>query len=371
MAGTAKQNGTFISLRIKLVTAFLVLFGVLAGGIFYWFYTFSNDLVTHRFYNFTTDAATDRLHEDMDALLSGVSAQIDGDQFAALVADQHLIAQTRAEEETPNAGIYPDDQRYWEHVTLLNTIGRADSRRLLYTYVAGDEPNTVTWIGSSGAAKSERSGVRFRQVTEFSPADAAVILGGLEERTFYLQIYEDQFGKWVSGYTPIYDTSGQPVGGLGIDFRAEYVEEVQQSLKKGIVEDVLRHVQEGILLATGITAITVILMVFGIAGVLTRPIVLLTRAATRIGEGDYDQDLSRLTAGRVSDEIGTLAHVFEVMINKVRQREEHLKKQLGELQIVIDEGKKQEQVEELVDSDFFRDLDRPSDDWRDGSPDDT
>ena len=160
------------------------------------------------------------------------------------------------------------------------------------------------------------------------------------------------------------------MGGLGVDFRADYVEDAQQNLKKDITEDVLHHVQNGILLATGITAIAVILMAFGIAGVITQPIVLLTRAATRITEGDYDQDLSRLTASRVSDEISTLAHVFEVMIDRIRQREEYLKKQLGELQIVIDEGKRQEQVEELVDSDFFRDLDRPFDDTGDRSPDD-
>jgi phosphate uptake regulator len=82
----------------------------------------------------------------------------------------------------------------------------------------------------------------------------------------------------------------------------------------------------------------------------------LTRAAQRIGEGDYEQDLSTLTPGRFSDEIGKLAQVFEIMVGKVHQREEKLKKQVAELQIVIDEQRRQEQVSEIVDSDFFRDL---------------
>jgi len=359
MADTSQQKTRFISLRIKLVAAFLVLYGVLTGSIFCWFYTFSDDLVSRQFYDFTTNAAMDRLQEDMDALLTGVSAQIDADQFAALVADRQLAAQARAQEDTPDAGIYPDDERYLNHVRLLNTISRSDPRRLLYTYVAGDSPNTIIWIGSGGALDPTPAGAKFRQVTHFSPDDSAVILAGLKEKTFYLRVYEDEFGNWVSGYAPIYDASGQAVGGLGVDFRAEYVERVQHDLENGITEDVQKRVRRGILLASGITTTVVVLMVLGIAGVLTRPITILTRAAKRISEDDYDQDLHQLTTPPLSDEISTLANVFEVMVNKIRQREERFKKQVGELQIMIDEGKAQEQVEEIVDSDFFRDLDHP------------
>ena len=175
-------------------------------------------------------------------------------------------------------------------------------------------------------------------------SDAAVLLSGLNEPTYYFTIYQDEFGKWMSGYTPIYDSQGNKVGALGIDFQASYVEKVQND------------VQNGIMIATGITAILVIIMVFLISGLLTRPIVALTRVAERIGEGDYEQDLSGLTPGRFSDETGKLAEVIEIMVGKVHQREEKLKKQVAELQIVIDEHKRQEQVSEIVDSDFFRDL---------------
>jgi hypothetical protein len=48
--------------------------------------------------------------------------------------------------------------------------------------------------------------------------------------------------------------------------------------------------------------------------------------------------------------------VFEIMVGKVAKREEKLKQQVAELQIMIDESKRQEQVEEIVDSDFFREL---------------
>jgi HAMP domain-containing protein len=351
-----RRRTLFISLRLKLLVAFLLLFGALAGGIFYWFYTFSHDLVSRRFHDFVTQAAMDRLQEDLQTLLVGVSAQIDGDQFEQLVNDQQLAGQVTQTEAKPGTGIYPDDQRYWDHVQLLGLIYRVDPRTGLYTYIAGDKPGEVVYIGSSGATKSERSGVKFRQVVQYSPQDAAIILAGLKVTSFYLQVYEDEFGKWISGYTPIKDSAGKTVGALGIDFRAEYVERVQHDLQERIVADVQEKVRTGIILATGITSIVVILMVFLISGILTRPITALTRIAGRIGEGDYEQDLSGLTPGRLSDEIGSLAQVFEIMVDKVRQREEKLKKQVIELQIMIDEGKRQEQVEEIVDSDFFRDL---------------
>jgi hypothetical protein len=44
------------------------------------------------------------------------------------------------------------------------------------------------------------------------------------------------------------------------------------------------------------------------------------------------------------------------MVGKVAQREQKLKQQVAELQIMIDESKRQEQVQEIVDTDFFRDL---------------
>jgi HAMP domain-containing protein len=350
-----KRKPIFISLRVQLLLAFLILFGVLAGGIFYWFYTFSDDLVTKRFYDFSTNAAMDRLQEDLNTLLVGVSAQIDGDQFQALVEDKQLEAQVRQEEATANGGIYPDDPRYWEHVQLLGQIYKIDPRTGLYTFVAGDNPGEIVWIGSSGATKTEPSGAKFRQVSDYG-ADASIILAGLKQTSFYLQIYQDEFGKWISGYTPIRNSQGEVVGGLGIDFRAEYVERIQQDLQVQIVQNVRHDVQNGILVATGITAIFVIIMVLLISGLLTRPIVALTRVAERIGEGDYEQDLSGLTPGRFTGETGKLAEVFEIMVDKVHQREEKLKKQVAELQIVIDEHRRQEQVSEIVDSDFFRDL---------------
>ena len=80
--------------------------------------------------------------------------------------------------------------------------------------------------------------------------------------------------------------------------------------------------------------------------------------ASCVANGWYDQDFAGLASGvgLLRDEIATLAETFVVMVDKVREREESLKQQVAELKIEIDEVKRQQQVGEIVDSDFFQDL---------------
>jgi hypothetical protein len=52
------------------------------------------------------------------------------------------------------------------------------------------------------------------------------------------------------------------------------------------------------------------------------------------------------------------------MVEKVAEREQSLKQKVASLQIIIDERKRDEQVGELTDSDFFQDLKQKADDLR-------
>ena len=56
------------------------------------------------------------------------------------------------------------------------------------------------------------------------------------------------------------------------------------------------------------------------------------------------------------DEIETMQGVFKGMVDKVYKREEVLRQQLRDLKIEIDQSKRQKQVSEIVDSEFFQDL---------------
>ena len=51
-----------------------------------------------------------------------------------------------------------------------------------------------------------------------------------------------------------------------------------------------------------------------------------------------------------------MARVFHRMAREVYSREQELKKQVQQLRIEVDEAKQSKQVSEIVDSDFFQDL---------------
>lgn len=62
------------------------------------------------------------------------------------------------------------------------------------------------------------------------------------------------------------------------------------------------------------------------------------------------------TVTQRTDEVGQLARVFRNMAREVYSRTQNLKQQVHELKIEIDGIKRQQQVEEIVESDFFKDL---------------
>jgi methyl-accepting chemotaxis protein len=133
---------------------------------------------------------------------------------------------------------------------------------------------------------------------------------------------------------------------MGVDYDAGYVAEVQNGIRSSMVT------------AFVVTYLILLILVFLLSRFLTRPIVKLTRMARNVADGDYDQDFSGMAArlGVLRDEISVLAETFSFMVDKIRVRETTLKRQVEELKIEIDEVKRQQQVREIVDTDFFQDL---------------
>jgi hypothetical protein len=268
----------------------------------------------------------------LDTLVAAAEG-IDGDQLEALYNDQSV---------TVDDSGYPDDPRYWEQVGWLATVHKIEPRASLFTYLRGEEQNELIFITSHGALQDPPFGATFRE--HYIAGNPGPNYRGLEQTTKETTPYTDEFGSWISGYTPVRNSDGQVVAGLGIDFRADYVAQVQQAIIDNIV------------LAFGITYALLFALVYIVSKLFTTPIITLTNAALRFGEGDYEQDLPDVSIGPFPDEINTLTHVFEIMVGKVRKREEKLKAQVAELKIEIDEVKRKKQVSEIVDSDFFQDL---------------
>ncbi len=107
-----------------------------------------------------------------------------------------------------------------------------------------------------------------------------------------------------------------------------------------------------------------LIAVYWLARQLSRPVLTITQSAAAIEAGDFQSDRLDIVKKR-QDELGQLARVFQQMAREVRQREERLKQQVAELKIEIDQNKRSQQVSEVTDTQYFRDLQQRSKDLRD------
>jgi HAMP domain-containing protein len=86
-------------------------------------------------------------------------------------------------------------------------------------------------------------------------------------------------------------------------------------------------------------------------------------AAAAVEGGSYAPGSLDPVAAR-RDEIGRLAQVFDRMARQVRAREERLQREIKELSVQIDEGKRRRQVAEITETDYFQDLQRRAEELR-------
>ena len=321
-ASSSRRSRLTVSLSGKLLIAFSLVFSVMFALAFAWFD------------RFTTQSALEQIREDMTNTLHAAIAGIDGDEFEALVGEAVV---------DPATGVPGQDPLYQAHQEWLDTIHRIEPRANPYTYIKSSEGRDVLWIGDIFRITRPSESTRFLEA--YTP-QADFILQGLRDEVSRMTIYSDDWGTWVSAYGPIKNSRDETVGALGIDFAADYVGQVKQQIRSSILRAFL------------ITYALLFLVVFVLSRLLTRPIVKLTRMASCVANGWYDQDFSGLvpSVGFLRDEITSLAETFVVMVDKVHQREESLKQQVAELKIEIDEVKRQQQVGEIVDSDFFLEL---------------
>jgi hypothetical protein len=328
---TEKERERFISLRWKLLIGFSVLFSVVFFASFYWFYQFSIRSVENQ------------IRVDLINTIEGAARGVSGDDLVQL-----------AEEGEPNNAGGSDHPNFIVLMGWLETVHAIEPRAWPYLAALGEGDTDIIYMAdlkllpeydSSQAAFFGETGTSdfVRDASKgfiLRPGDN----GGLT--------YTDKWGKWVSAYGPVVDNQGEIVGLIGIDFEAQVVKELQDGLR-------IRVLQAG-----AIAYLILLILVFLVSNALTGPIIRLTKMSQEIGEGNYEQDFSEVSKGGVRDEIDKMADVIEVMVGKVYQREQKLKKEVQKLKIEIDETRRKMHVQEIVETDFFKDLQSKAKDMR-------
>ncbi|MDB9529659.1 HAMP domain-containing protein [Oscillatoria sp. CS-180] len=358
MESSAQQRlSKKLSLRTKLLIGFTLLFSGVFGLIFYWFYTF------------TINKTSERLYADMHQTIIGAAKEIDPLEVVELYEDGFAFKDSLADGEIPT------DPIFQKHLALFQKVNDIEPRAWLYTYVVVDEkPAEFAANVNPGSPGNRPPTIRPDELAKLTendvvstvflvdlwvrhdPSKAAQFLRAIPSNEFHLQAFERQdlvdrplyddglFGSWITTYLPLRNAEGETIAVLGIDFQASYVQQVKNAIRNRM------------LVGFFVIYLSLFILVYILSSFLTRPIIKLTSAAEKIGEGDYTYDFKTFRHRRLPDEVSTLAEVFVLMVSKVRRREESLKMQVQDLKVEIDEVKRKKQVQKIIDSDFFLDL---------------
>jgi PAS domain S-box-containing protein len=281
-------EGIFWSIRWKTIFILTILFSIIFLGIFYWFYLVSTEFVL------------ENLYSEMITVGRFAVSGLNGDLHQAMYDNPNYDPSL----EWP-IGMY--DERYWDMSEWLYQVHQSNPRAYLYTYLS-PEPGVIEFIVSHGAVLTPSEGASFRH--RYIPKDPSVILQGLTEETISKNVIQDQWGSWVSGFIPLYNSENEIVAAVGVDYKADNIAEIQNKMKNAAIP------------AFFVSYLILVVVVILYSNNTVGPVISLSKAATQIGEGDLAFVEHKRRFFR--DEISTLTEVFNGMAENVRARREHI-----------------------------------------------
>ncbi|MBN3032517.1 MAG: HAMP domain-containing histidine kinase [Candidatus Saganbacteria bacterium] len=191
-------------------------------------------------------------------------------------------------------------EAYWRLKRKLNRLIQINEDELINAYIMVPTVKKDTWMfvaDSELRNKSNMAYLREEYDVQALPDLTLALIGPTADRNFNA----DKWGRWLSGYAPIYDQSNRPQAVLGIDVRAGDIERLQQD----VINTALIY-----LLAGSIFAVLI-----GWLGsqTLIAPITALSEGVKNVQANKYGThiDIKR------NDELGELIAVFNDMSDKI------------------------------------------------------
>lgn len=127
----------------------------------------------------------------------------------------------------------------------------------------------------------------------------------LSEPFVTTHIYSDEWGAWLSGYTPIYDDEGNQMALLGIDIRTkEIYVELEKLLLYGLI-------------AFGISIFAAVIFAYFLSKLVSSSLGMLCETVKKIGKGDFSTRSSLDTR----DEFNDLSVAINHMAKGLEERE--------------------------------------------------
>ena len=142
---------------------------------------------------------------------------------------------------------------------------------------------------------------------------------------------------------------------------------INPAMLQRAIDDAHAHIEQFGPISLVVTYVVLITVVIVMQNAMMRPLIGLTHYAERVSTWSYDSPQNLPQAWAFRDEVSTLAESFVKMVDKVREREANLKKQVFDLQIQIDHARRDKDVGEITDNEFFSDLKARAHELRQGS----
>jgi signal transduction histidine kinase len=331
------MNSINNKVRFSLTWKVAAIFSLLFAAIFFLTLVGITDRVAQK--------ADEQVMVDLIQVLEGTARAVDVDILMEL-----------AQEGKANAQGFSDDSRYLALMNKLNEIHAIEPDAWPYLYIPAEKEGYIYFVVDLYAIYDTSASSGFMELYK---SNSGYILLGLEEQTFravdsyavaslraladrfqneqgdsrfssWLQVladwlsdkkpfaprefgtYGDQFGRWASGYMPLENSDGERVAGIGVDFRADTINQIRS------------EVGSTVKLSFTVSYLVMLPLVILISIKLTKPIVELTEIATSIGQNQKQVDLPDLVEKRFTDEINILEQVLFNTYRKLQNANAHL-----------------------------------------------
>lgn len=243
------------------------------------------------FYLQARAAMLDSIHDQLKATAKISAMLVDGDVLRELTETEQMTS-----------------AKYLEIQELMGIIAQT-SDEYLFAYTMRLQGGRVLFIVDSPAHDDDGDGIISEDelpepIGAVYPTPTQAMLLGFAQPAAERRPYMDQWGKTMSGYAPIHDASGRPVGLIGIDMSVD------------VVEGKLAAIRQAGLISLGLALVLAMAMGWYFSRRIFHPLVRLQQAMVKVGGGDYSVRLKE--SG--TDEIAASARGFNIMVSELREK---------------------------------------------------
>jgi methyl-accepting chemotaxis protein len=312
MVNMSKQTTLRTQLALRFALLSFLISAALGGTLYFYFRTLGRQ----------------NLKEHLSDVVSLAARQVSG--------DQHALIQPGDDRDSPN---------YREVLEVLRSIKMAGSEvSALYTM----RPNAndgIAFVVDTTEVDPSPVGEVYADPGPVLAASFSSLNSAVVEDNFYT----DQWGVWLSGYAPIYNSSGQREAVLAIDISAEDVIAQEHYLLQMVI--LISLITAAIAMGVGwwwahrITQ-PLLHMVTMAASIAEKDLTALSQGMESVARGNLTHAFTLSTAPLVincTDEVGKLGHSFNQMLARLREIETTFAKMTSELRGLVGEIANQSQ----------------------------